>query len=182
MALMQSSAIIPGSKAPDFKLPDTRNGQQVSLSQYTSQPLFIAFICNHCPYVVHLIDELATCATTLADAGVATVAISANDAQGYPADSPQNMAKLAAEKGFDFPYCYDETQETARAYAAVCTPDLYLFDQSHELYYRGQFDSSRPGNGKADGTDLKQAVAAMLAGQPPIDAQPSVGCSIKWKA
>ena len=114
--------------------------------------------------------------------GVATIAISANDAIQYPADSPDKMALLAATHGFEFPYCYDESQDVAQAYGAVCTPDLFLFDAEHKLYYHGQFDDSRPGQGESTGTDLMQAVTQLLAQQPaPADVQPSVGCSIKWK-
>lgn len=183
MITTPSTRIEVGTQAPSFNLPDTRNNQSVSLSQFEGKPLLIAFICNHCPYVVHLVDELALAADAFALQGVSTVAISANDAVAYPADSPENMAKLAATKGFNFPYCYDESQQTARDYNAVCTPDLYLFDQTHALYYRGQFDASRPGSGRADGRDLKKMVAAMLAKQdPPTTAHPSVGCSIKWKS
>jgi len=113
---------------------------------------------------------------------VATIAISANDASQYPADSPENMGKLAIDKGFKFPYCHDESQAVARAYSAVCTPDIYLFDAEHTLYYRGQFDGSRPGSGTATGADLSQAVAQLFNQQPPPqNPPPSVGCSIKWK-
>lgn len=182
MVLTESTIMPLGSQAPTFTLPDTRNNDSISLTQYADQAIFIAFICNHCPYVVHMIDELANTAHELESSGIATIAISANDAASYPADSPQNMSALAKQKGFRFPYCYDESQQVARDYGAVCTPDLYLFDTQHQLYYRGQFDNSRPGRGKADGQDLKQAAAALLANQsPPSNTQPSVGCSIKWK-
>lgn len=177
------STIMPiGSQAPTFTLPDTGSSKTVSLSQFANQPVLIAFICNHCPYVVHILDEFVKSAHQFASTGVATIAISANDADNYPADSPQKMSAVADQKGFDFPYCYDEPQTVARAYDAVCTPDLFLFDANHKLFYRGQFDGSRPGQGKSDGSDLKNAVTALLANeQPPSDTKPSVGCSIKWK-
>lgn len=182
MALLNSSSLAPGSPASPFTLPDTRNGQSVSLNDFKDQPVLIAFICNHCPYVIHLIDAFTNVAHEIADKGVATIAISANDALQYPADSPEKMHALAMEKGFQFPYCHDESQEVARAYSAVCTPDIYLFDAQHTLYYRGQFDASRPGKGQATGDDLTAAVSALLNRQaPPNDTPPSVGCSIKWK-
>lgn len=182
MVLTESTIMPLGSKAPQFTLPDTRNDQPVSLSQYADQPVLIAFICNHCPYVVHLLDEFVNCAHQFASQGISTIAISANDAVSYPADSPSNMAALAQLKGFQFPYCYDETQHVAQAFNAVCTPDLYLFDANHTLYYRGQFDKTRPSQGTANGEDLKNAASALLANQrPPDDSRPSVGCSIKWK-
>ena len=165
-----------------FSLPDTRTGRTVSLTEFAGQPVLIAFVCNHCPYVVHLLPVFAQMANSMAAQGVATIAISANDAAQYPADSPDKMAELAVTHNFEFPYCYDESQEVARAYGAVCTPDLFLFDAGHKLFYHGQFDDSRPGQGEATGTDLKQAVTQLLAQQPaPANAKPSVGCSIKWK-
>ncbi|MFK7995181.1 MAG: thioredoxin family protein [Granulosicoccus sp.] len=182
MTLTQSGMLEPGSPANPFTLPDTRNGQAVSLDDFTGKPVLIAFICNHCPYVVHLLEAFTHAAHELAEKGVATIAISANDASQYPADSPANMGKLALEKGFEFPYCHDESQEVARAYSAVCTPDIYLFDAQHKLYYRGQFDDSRPGKGQADGADLMHAAAQLLDRQPPArESTQSVGCSIKWK-
>ena len=183
MALIESRILAIGQPASPFSLPDTRTGDTVSLEQFLQKPLLIAFICNHCPYVVHLLDSFVACAHDLADRGVATVAISANDASAYPADSPEKMHTLAINKGFQFPYCHDETQRVAQAYAATCTPDLFLFDAAHTLYYHAQYDNSRPGNSVADGADLKQAVARLLEQQPPPkDQKPSVGCSIKWKS
>lgn len=182
MALSTSDTAEPGSAAIAFSLPDTRNAHTVRLEQFAGQPVLIAFICNHCPYVVHILEPLVQQATAFAAQNIATVAISANDATRYPADSPDNMAQLASNMGFSFPYCYDESQDVARAYAAVCTPDLYLYDEQHKLYYRGQFDSTRPGSGKASGDDLSSAVSQLLSHQPPPShQQPSVGCSIKWK-
>ena len=155
----------------------------IELQRFAGQGVFVAFICNHCPYVVHILDALVDTANSLSQLGIATVAISANDANAYPADSFENMALLAKDKGFTFPYCYDESQEIARAYSAVCTPDLYLFDGNHRLYYRGQFDASRPASGTASGNDIKQAAQRLTEGRVPlVDVQPSVGCSIKWKS
>ena len=183
MVLTESTIMPTGAKAPDFTLPDARNNQPVSLSDYAGKPVLIVFMCNHCPYVVHLVEELAATAHLLADQGIATIAISSNDIANYPQDGPLKMAELATEKGFGFPYCFDEQQSVARAYDAVCTPDIYLFDADHALYYRGQFDDSRPNQGKAHGTDLKNAAKALLEGKAaPTDTHPSVGCSIKWKS
>lgn len=182
MSLIQSNAVTIGHAASPFSLPDSRNGNIVTLEQQLTKPVLIAFICNHCPYVIHLMDSFVACAHELAEKGVRTVAICANDANAYPADSPDNMRSLAIDKGFEFPYCHDESQTVAKAYGATCTPDLFLFDHGHQLYYHGQFDTSRPGNGVADGTDLKHAVERLLNQQPaPTDQKPSVGCSIKWK-
>jgi len=182
MSLTPSHPLTIGIKASPFSLPDTRSGDTVSLEQYLTKPVLIAFICNHCPYVVHLMDSFIACAHQLARQNIATIAISANDASTYPADSPEKMCKLAIDKGFEFPYCHDASQSVAKAYGATCTPDLFLFDAEHKLYYHGQFDATRPGNGEADGTDLMQAAAQLLDQQPPpTEQKPSVGCSIKWK-
>jgi len=182
MSTLHSTTWAPGSTATTFTLRDTRNDEAVSRDEFTGQPVMRAFICNHCPYVVHLIDAFTRVAHEVAGKGIATIAISANDASQYPADNPENMRILAAEKGFLFPYCHDESQAVARAYSAVCTPDIYLFDAQHTLYYRGQFDATRPGKGQATGADLTRAVNALVSHQPPPqDTTPSVGCSIKWK-
>lgn len=184
MALTPSSATPLGFQAPTFTLPDPVTGKSVTLDTYAGTPVFIIFMCNHCPYVVHLLDALVTASNTLSSQGIQTIAISANDISSHPADAPDKMAALAKTKQFSFPYLFDETQETAKAYSAECTPDLYLFDQNHTLYYRGQFDASRPNSGSsATGADLLAAASAMMAGDAPAsDAIPSVGCSIKWKA
>ena len=182
MTLTKSEQLAPGSPAVPFTLPDTRTGNPVSLDEFTGQAVLLAFICNHCPYVVHLLDAFVQVTSNMAAHGVATIAISANDAAQYPADSPDKMAELAASRGFGFPYCHDESQAVARAYGAVCTPDLFLFDTQHKLYYHGQFDASRPGQGQATGGALNAAVTQLLAQQPvPQNTHPSVGCSIKWK-
>jgi len=184
MVLAKSSTMPLGSKAPAFSLPDTRNGDTVSTEDFTGQALLVVFMCNHCPYVVHLVDELTKLANTLDTRGLKSVCISSNDVRNYPADSPEKMGALATAKGFNFPYCFDESQETAKAYGAICTPDIFLFDQQHQLYYHGQFDDTRPGRGtQATGEDLRIAAEKLLAGEPaPEHQSPSVGCSIKWKA
>jgi len=147
MVRTESTIMPAGSKAPAFTLPDTRNNHPVSLSDYASAPLVIVFMCNHCPYVVHIVDALADVTRDFATQGVQSVAISANDIVNYPDDSPANMALLAEKMDFNFPYLFDEAQTVAKAYDAVCTPDIYLFDADHTLFYRGQFDDSRPGRG-----------------------------------
>ncbi|NND92394.1 MAG: thioredoxin family protein [Granulosicoccus sp.] len=183
MVVTESSNLPIGAEAPEFTLPDTREASQVQLSSYAGQPLLIVFMCNHCPYVIHILEELVTIAREFDQEGVRTIAISANDIVNYPQDAPAKMAALAQRYDVGFPYCFDETQSVARAYGAVCTPDIFLFDSAHRLYYHGQFDETRPGNGKAHGTDLRQACASLLQGKAaPTGVRPSVGCSIKWKS
>jgi peroxiredoxin len=180
---MQSRQLAPGTTAPDFSLPDPA-GKLHGLKDFAgSRALVVAFICNHCPYVKHMIDGLAQFARDYSAQGLSVVAINSNDVSRYPADSPANMAQLAAHKGFSFPYLFDESQAVAKAYGAVCTPDLYLFDQARRLAYRGQFDASRPGNQQPlTGADLRAAADAVLAGAEIKQQIPSAGCSIKWKA
>jgi peroxiredoxin len=182
MATTQSPTLAPGTAAPDFSLADPA-GKSYALRDFApATALLVAFICNHCPYVKHMIDGLAQFARDYQPRGVALVAINSNDASRYPEDSPANMAKLAAQKGFNFPYLYDASQAVAKAYRAVCTPDLFLFDQARALVYRGQFDSSRPGNRQpVTGADLRTAADSLLAGRAIKNQIPSVGCSIKWK-
>ncbi len=182
MVLTESTNMPVASSAPDFTLPDTRNGEPVTLGNIEG-PVLIVFMCNHCPYVVHIVDPLVALAAELNQRGVTTIAISSNDVVSHPADGPAKMAALAAAKGFDFPYCFDETQQVARSYNAVCTPDIFLFDSQHKLFYHGQFDDTRPGRDVAHGGDLRTAALQMLeGGLAPTDTSPSVGCSIKWKA
>jgi peroxiredoxin len=168
-----------------FRLLNTVSGRTVALEDFAASPaLLIAFLCNHCPFVKHILDEFVIFARDFEPRGLAVVAISSNDVAAYPADSPAEMARIAARKGFTFPYLYDETQEVAKAYQAVCTPDFFLFDRDRLLSYHGRFDGSSPGNKTAvSGSDLRAACTAVLGSQPPPPEQtPSVGCSIKWKA
>ena len=173
-----------GTTAPDFKLPDT-NGKTVSLADFKSTPaLLVIFMCNHCPYVVHIRAGLAQLARDYAPKRVAIVGINSNDVANYPADSPAKMKDEVKTAGYIFPYLYDETQAVAKAYHAACTPDIYLFDKNRKLVYRGQFDDSRPGNGiPVTGKDLRAALDAVLAGKPVSPNQKaSMGCNIKWKS
>jgi peroxiredoxin len=178
------STMLPlGTPAPDFTLPDT-TGASVSLDRAAGAPaLVVCFLCNHCPYVKHIADRLAVVTADLIDRGVAVFGISSNDVAAYPEDGPAEMAVEAAERGYRFPYLYDESQATALAYRAACTPDLYVFDGRRQLVYRGQFDSSRPSSDlPVTGAHLTAAVEAVLAGEPPLaDQVPSLGCSIKWR-
>jgi peroxiredoxin len=184
MAVMQSKMIPLRTPAPPFDLPDAVTNKSVKLEDFRSAPAFVvAFICNHCPYVKHMLDGFVAFARDYAGRGVAVVAICPNDAKAYPADAPAAMAKLARAKEFPFPYLVDESQAVAKAYSAVCTPDLYLFDREGRLAYRGQFDDSRPGSGRpVTGAELRAAVDALLEGRAISGEQvPSMGCSIKWK-
>lgn len=172
-----------GIPAPDFALPDT-TGRTVSKGDFAGQPLLVIFMCNHCPYVIHIRESLAEVARRYQDRGIAIVGINANDAASYPDDGPAKMAEEVKRVGYTFPYLFDESQQVARAYAAACTPDFFLYDASHRLVYRGQFDGSRPGNGvPVTGEDLAGAMERLLAGEAiPAEQQPSMGCNIKWKA
>lgn len=173
-----------GTLAPDFRLPDTA-GKMITLDDFKSAPaLVVFFICNHCPYVKHIQSGLAQFARDYQARGAAMVAISSNDVQTHPEDSPAKMAKEAKAAGYTFPYLYDESQATAKGYRAACTPDIFLFDAARKLVYRGQFDESRAGNGvPVTGKDLRAALDAVLGGKPvPAKQIPSVGCNIKWKS
>jgi len=173
-----------GTKAPDFRLPDT-DGTMVSLGDFDDyKGLVVVFMCNHCPYVKHIRDALAEFARRNTPLGVGTVGINSNDVVSHPADSPERMREEAQAAGYTFPYLFDETQDVAVSYGAECTPDFFLFDESKCLVYRGQFDDSRPGNDvEITGKDLQSAVDALLNAEPPLAHQaPSVGCNIKWKA
>jgi len=183
MALTPSTMLPLGTPAPDFQLPDT-TGKTISLASFKDKAaLVVVFMCNHCPYVVHLRAGLAQFARDYAAKNVGIVGINANDAQKYPADSPAKMKDEVKSAGYIFPYLYDETQAVAKAYRAACTPDIYLFDRGRRLVYRGQFDASRPGNGiSVTGKDLRAALDTMLAGKPTSVMQvASIGCNIKWK-
>ena len=184
MALTPSTMLAIGTTAPDFHLPDT-DGKIVSLTDLNSQAaLAVIFMCNHCPYVVHIRAGLAKLAHDYIPSGVGFVGINANDAKNYPTDSPARMKDEVKAAGYIFPYLYDETQTVAKAYRAACTPDIFLFDRGRRLVYRGQFDASRPGNGiPVTGKDLRNALEAVLAGKPASEMQvASLGCNIKWKA
>jgi peroxiredoxin len=174
----------PGDAAPGFQLPAPDGTVHELHAVRGNAGLLVVFACNHCPYVIHLADALADLACEIESEGVATVAISSNDIEKYPADAPEQMAVFAAEHGWNFPYLFDETQEVAKAYGAACTPDFFLFDHELRLYYAGQFDATRPKSGPpATGDDLRAAVKGMLAGdEPPVRPFPSSGCNIKWKA
>ena len=183
MAATPSTMPPLGMRAPDFSLPD-HEGEVRSLGDFADAPaLLVAFICYHCPFVVHIRQAFSSFATEYGEEGLAVVAIAANDVGQYPEDGPEGMAKEIAEAGYSFPYLFDETQEVAKAYRAACTPDFFLFDGNRALVYRGQFDGSRPGNGvPVTGVDLRAAVDAVLAGTPvPADQRSSIGCNIKWK-
>ena len=183
MAQTPSTMLPLGTPAPAFTLPDT-SLQQVSLETYSGTPaLLVMFICNHCPFVKHLRSALAQLGRDYQPRGVAIVAISSNDVEAHPADSPAKMIEEQQDAGYTFPYLFDGTQAVAKVYRAACTPDFYLFDQERRLVYRGQFDDSRPGNGlPVTGRDLRAALDAVLAGQPVATQQrPSIGCNIKWR-
>jgi peroxiredoxin len=179
-----SSSMLPlGTAAPLFRLRDVTTGRIVSLGDFSGkEALLVMFICKHCPYVVHVQGELERLGLDYEDSALGMVAISANDPVMYPEDSPAGLKQMAAECGFKFPVLFDESQEVARAYDAVCTPDFFLFDGDKKLVYRGQLDDSRPNRGMADGKDLRAAIDAVLAGEAvPEKQKPSSGCGIKWR-
>ncbi len=183
MAMTASAMLELGTKAPDFSLPDTQGGT-VSLTDFDgAKALLVVFMCNHCPFVKHILYVLLNLAREYQPKGVAVVGISANDVDAYPEDGPEMMAQFAARMDFPFPYLYDATQEVAKRYHAACTPDFFLFDEDRKLVYRGQMDDSRPGNKVAvTGEDLRRALDAVLEGRPaPQEQKPSMGCNIKWK-
>lgn len=172
-----------GTEAPDFSLPDVVTGDTVSLSNYSDKTgLLVMFICNHCPYVKHVRSELARIGRDYADSGIGIVAISANDPELSPGDSPEAMKEEAETQGYVFPYLFDGTQEVAAAYTAICTPDFFLFDADRKLVYRGRMDESRPDSGiPVTGKELRAAMDAVLANEAVASEQlPSMGCSIKW--
>jgi len=184
MALTPSTMLPLGTLAPDFRLPDI-DGKIVSLADFRGKAaLLVVFMCNHCPYVIHLRGGLAQLARDYLPRNLGMVGISANDAVNYPADSPARMKEEAKAAAYIFPYLYDESQAVAKNYRAACTPDFFLFNRDHQLVYRGQFDASRPGNGvPVTGIDLRTALDAVLAGRPAPEKQvPSIGCNIKWKS
>lgn len=184
MALTESNMLPLGTKAPDFELPDTVSGKYISLSDDRGENgTVVMFICNHCPYVIHVNPELVRIANDYREKGISFIAISSNDVENYPQDGPEKMKENAAAEGYPFPYLYDETQEVAKAYDAACTPDIYVFDKELNLYYRGRLDGSRPKNDiPLTGKDLRAALDSLLNGEPIPERQiPSAGCNIKWK-
>lgn len=184
MARTPSTMLPLGTPAPGFSLPNVVTGASTSLSDFAgSKALLVIFLCQHCPFVIHIKSELAHLGKDYVEKGVGIVAISANDAEKYPQDDPEHLKAMAQELHLNYPLCYDETQVIARAYQAACTPDFFLFDGDFKLVYRGQLDSSRPGNDEpVTGADLRAAINAVLAGQPVSeDQKPSIGCNIKWK-
>jgi len=183
MARTPSTMLPLGTHAPGFRLPDF-DGRMHALEDFRDAPaLLVAFVCNHCPFVRHLRTEFAAFAREYAPRGLAIVAINANDLEAYPQDGPDAMRQEAAELGYAFPYLIDASQSVAKAYRAACTPDFFLFDAARRLVYRGQFDDSRPGNGRpVTGADLRAAADATLAGRAATAEQfPSLGCNIKWR-
>ena len=183
--MVQTTSTMPelGMSAPDFQLPDVTTGKPVGRDAVkTDKGLLVMFICRHCPYVKHVQQELARLGRDYAGK-IGIVAISSNDAVGYPDDAPEALKEQAREVGFTFPYLYDETQQVAKAYGAACTPDFFLYDGALELVYRGQLDEARRGNDKpVTGRDMRAALDAVIAGKPvPADQKPSIGCNIKWK-
>ena len=174
-----------GSEAPKFVLPDTVSGQTIRLVDIASdKATVVMFLCNHCPYVIHVNDEIVRLANDYIAKGVAFVGISSNDVENYPEDGPDQMKKVAEKLKYPFPYLYDESQNVARAFDAACTPDFYVFDKDLKLVYRGRLDDSRPKSGTPlTGKDLRDALDAVLAGKPVDEKQyPSGGCNIKWKS
>ena len=185
MALTLSNMVALGTSAPDFTLLDTVSGDKMSLMDLKYEKgVLVMFICNHCPYVKHVNEEIVRLANDYQQKGIAFIAISSNDIESHPEDSPDLMKSNAENLKFTFPYLYDETQEVAKSYDAACTPDFYLFDHKLKLIYRGQLDSSRPGNNiPLNGSDLRNAMENLLKGNHLSDQQiPSMGCNIKWKS
>lgn len=184
MALTSSTMLPLGTAAPDFRLPDPARGGEVSLDDFLqAKGYLVAFICNHCPFVKLIREEFARFGREYSTQGLAVIAINANDATTHPDDGPEAMTAEVASAGYVFPYLHDDSQQTAKAYQAVCTPDFFLFDAQRRLVYRGQFDDARPGNGiTVTGRDLRAAADAVLAGQPvDTEQKPGIGCNIKWK-
>lgn len=184
MARTASTMLELGTAAPTFSLPDPSTGGNVSLSDFNAEPLLVVFACNHCPFVLHIIQQFADFAREYQSRGLSVVMINSNDIETHPDDSPQKMIQLSRQYDFTFDYLYDESQRVAANYRAACTPDFFLFDEHHKLVYRGQFDDSRPGNDSpVTGQDLRLAVDKLLHGEEQSKQQkPSIGCNIKWKA
>ncbi|MEA5570547.1 thioredoxin family protein [Calothrix sp. UHCC 0171] len=184
MALTASTMLSLGTKALDFDLPNVVAGERISLASFADkQAILVMFICQHCPFVKHIQNELSKLGKDYLHSSLGIVAISANDAEKYPDDAPAALKKMAIELDLQYPICYDETQDIAKLYTAACTPDFFLFDRQRKLAYRGQLDDSRPSNGlPVTGSDLRAAIDAVLAGKEIVREQkPSIGCNIKWK-
>jgi len=184
MAATPSNMVALGTLAPKFNLLDTVTGKNVSLDDLVSDvATIIMFICNHCPFVIHVNEEIVKVANEYINKGITFVAISSNDVENYPQDSPEKMKEIAQSLKYPFPYLYDETQEVAKAYNAACTPDFYIYNKDLELVYRGQLDDSRPGNNEPiTSKDLRNALDSIIEGKPVSQNQkPSIGCNIKWK-
>lgn len=172
-----------GSVAPAFALPDVTTGETLTVETFAGKAgLLVIFMCRHCPFVIHVQDELARIGAEFVPQSLGMIGISSNSVVTHPADAPDKLKEMVAELGFNFPIAYDASQEVAKSYQAACTPDFFLFDQDFKLVYRGQLDDSRPGNDQpVDGKDLRQAIAAVLANKPvDPDQKPSIGCNIKW--
>ena len=185
MARTETTSIPLGFQAPSFSLPEPRTGRMVSLQEVSGEKATVVmFICNHCPYVIHVREALIALAEAYRQSGVYFIAISSNDVENYPQDSPELMAQLAEEMNFPFPYLFDEDQSVAKAYYAACTPDFSVFDAKLKCVYRGRMDGSTPGNDvPVTGADLRQALDDLLEGRSVSELQlPSIGCNIKWKA
>ncbi len=184
MAFAESNMLNLGTKAPDFNLPDTISDKQMTFKDVAgTNGTVVMFICNHCPYVIHVNDELIKLANDYTPKGVGFVGISSNDEINYPQDGPEKMKIHAQQTGYNFPYLYDESQEVAKEYDAACTPDFYIFNGQDELVYRGRLDDSKPGNNNPlNGADLRTALDAVLNNDAVTEKQyPSGGCGIKWK-
>lgn len=183
MSETPSTMLKLGTQAPDFSLIEPATNNMVSLADYEDQAILVAFISNHCPYVILIKDALAQFARDYQDRGLKVIAINANDIENYPDDSPEKMVNDVKAYDYNFPYLFDESQQTAIAYQAACTPDFFMFNANHQLYYRGQFDGARPNAGvPVTGEDMIKAAESLLAGEPhPVNQKASMGCNIKWK-
>ncbi|MBP1222758.1 thioredoxin family protein [Flavobacterium sp. 1355] len=184
MAQTPSNMLPLGTIAPDFRLKDTNSNYEYSFEDLKgTKGTLVIFMCNHCPFVLHVINEIVMIANDYRVQGIGVIAISSNDIKKFPQDSPEKMTEFAFKNKIDFPYLFDETQEVAKAFDAACTPDFYLFDNRDRLFYRGQLDDSRPNNGiPLSGNDLRGAIDALIYNRTLNDSQkPSIGCNIKWK-
>ncbi|MGQ9818367.1 MAG: thioredoxin family protein [Candidatus Kapaibacteriales bacterium] len=183
MCAMPSKMVPLGSSLPHFRLTDVVSGSILSDKDFQGKPLLVMFICNHCPYVMHIIEKLVEVSKEYISKGFSFIAINSNDIVSYPEDSPEKMIEYAEKFGYPFPYLFDETQEVALRFNAACTPDFFLYDSNGHLVYRGQFDDSRPGNNiPVTGYDLKRALDCIISGEKiDFEQKPSIGCSIKWK-